>query len=61
MTNINLGGSSFSQEEVLAAIAASNDPAVDLSSVTTRLDAVALRLAAIEQHLSNLPSSWTIS
>ena len=54
MTNINLGGSSFSQEEVLAAIAASDND----SAVTDALEVINTRLTAIEAKLATLPSSW---
>ena len=73
--SIQLNGQTFSTSEVIQAIAESNDPTVDLSTVEARLDQlngqqVALlqvltnteaRITAIEAKLSTLPTSWSFS
>lgn len=57
---INLDGGSYTATEIFTAIAKSNDPSVDLTQVSNKLDAIASRLDAIESQLANFPSSWTI-
>ena len=60
-TLINLGGESYSAAEVIDAIAASNDPSVDLSEVTQQLEAIEARLSIIEARLNAFPDSWFIN
>ena len=73
--SIQLNGQTFSTSEVINAIATSNDPTVDLSTVEAKLDQlngqqVALlqvltnteaRITAIESKLSTLPTTWSFS
>lgn len=73
--SIQLNGQTFSTSEVIQAIAESNDPTVDLSTVEAKLDQlngqqVALlqvltnteaRITAIESKLSTLPTNWSFS
>ena len=73
--SIQLNGQTFTTSEVINAIATSNDPTVDLSTVEAKLDQlngqqVALlqvltnteaRITAIEAKLSTLPTSWSFS
>ena len=52
--SINLGGQSFSEDQVIAAIAASNDPACTTSTMTLEelsgaYQALLLRVATLEQ------------
>lgn len=69
MTNpIQLNGGSYSSGEIIAAIAASNDPTIDLSQVNEKLDYLIAtyanlhtKLNAIEAQLLTLPTSWSIS
>lgn len=64
---IQLNGGSYSSAEIIAAIAASNDPTVDLSEVNQKLDFIVASCAAlndkvvtIENRLVNLPTTWSI-
>ena len=57
---VQLGGGSYSASELIAAIAQSNDPSVDLSAVIAKLDAIESRLVSLELKLLTLPTSWSI-
>ena len=73
--SIQLNGQTFTTSEVINAIATSNDPTVDLTTVEAKLDQlngqqVALlqvltnteaRITAIEAKLSTLPTTWSFS
>ena len=73
--SIQLNGHTFTNEQVIQAIAQSNDPTVDLSTVEAKLDQlnsqqVALlqvlsntetRITAIEAKLANMPLHWTLT
>ena len=54
--SINLGGQSFTEDQIIAAIAASNDPAptggmATLEEVRNTLQATLTRISALEQRL----------
>ena len=67
MTNsIDLTGGSYSPSELISAIAQSNDPTVDLSSLENKADltyaalvTIEARMTAIESKLASLPTNWT--
>ena len=74
-SSIELNGQSFTTSEVIAAIAASNDPTVDLTTVEAKLDQLnsqqtallqvltntEARIYAIENKLATLPTTWSFS
>ena len=73
--SIQLNGQTFSTSEIIAAIAESNDPTVDLSTVEAKLNQLnsqqtallqvltntEARITAIEAKLSSLPTTWSFS
>ena len=73
--SIELNGQTFTTSEVIAAIAQSNDPTVDLSTVEAKLDQlnsqqtallqvlthIETRTTAIEAKVSTLPTNWSFS
>jgi hypothetical protein len=73
--SIELGGGSYSASEIIQAIAESNDPTVDLTTVEAKLDQLnsqqtallqvltntEARIYAIEAKLSTLPTTWSFS
>jgi hypothetical protein len=73
--SIQLNGQTFSTQQVNQAIAKSNDPTVDLSTVEAKLDQLnsqqtellqvltytEARITSIEAKLSTLPTTWSIS
>ena len=68
---ININGGSYSAEEIIEAIAASNDPQPDLSHIELKLDqiegqlqaiqTIEARLHAIENKVANMPLNWSIN
>lgn len=73
--SIEPNGQTFTTSEVINAIAASNDPTVDLSTVETKLDQLnsqqtallqvltntEARITVIESKLATLPTNWSFS
>ena len=56
-TDIQLGGQSFSQAEIISAIASSNDGTV----VDEKLELILTKLLAIEAKLATFPTTWSLS
>ncbi len=61
-------GNTITSDQLIQAIAESNDPTIDLSSIENKLDltysaliSLEARLTHIEEKLANLPTEWTIS
>ena len=57
---ININGDNYTAEEIIEAIAASNDPQPDLTQVEEKLTQIEARLHAIENKVANMPLNWTI-
>ena len=58
---IAINGGHYTAEEIVQAIAESNDPQPDLSLVEEKLGQIEARLHAIENKVANMPLNWSIN